>query len=109
PATQNRWLLNGVLKGDWGFRGFVISDASATSGSTVLHRTEASTATAAAHAFEAGLDVVFQSAYGQQRPYLDAFQQGLIPPEIIDAAVARVLRVKFELGLFEQPYVNPDE
>ena len=108
PATQNRRLLNGILKGDWGFRGFVISDASATSGATVLHMTEASTASAAKDAFEAGLDVVFQSQYGQQRPYLDAFQRGLIAQEVIDAAVARVLRVKFELGLFEQPYVDPE-
>ncbi len=108
PATQNRRLLNGILKGDWGFRGFVISDASATSGATVLHMTEASTATSARDAFEAGLDVVFQSQYGQQRPYLDAFQRGLIAPEVIDAAVARVLRAKFELGLFERPYVDPN-
>ena len=106
PAHQNRHLLNDVLKRDWGFKGFVISDASGTSGSTVLHMTEASTATAAQRAFAAGLDVVFQSSYGQQRPYLDAFQRGLIPMEVIDAAVARVLRVKFELGLFEQPYVD---
>jgi beta-glucosidase len=108
PATQNQRLLNGILKGDWGFRGFVISDASATSGATVLHMTEADTASSAKDAMEAGLDVVFQSQYGQQRPYLDAFQRGLIAQEIIDAAVARVLRVKFELGLFERPYVNPD-
>ena len=65
--------------------------------------TEPNTPVAAQHAFEAGLDVVFQSSYGQQRPYLDAFQRGLIAPAIIDAAVARVLRAKFELGLFEQP------
>ena len=106
PAHQNRRLLNDMLKRDWGFKGFVISDASGTSGATVLHMTEANTATAAQHAFAAGLDVVFQSSYGQQRPYLDAFQRGLIPMEVIDAAVARVLRVKFELGLFEQPYVD---
>ena len=106
PATQNRRLLTDILKRDWAFKGFVISDASATSGATVLHMTEANTGTAAAHAFEAGLDVVFQSSYGQQRPYLDAFQRGLIPIATIDAAVSRVLRVKFELGLFEQPYVD---
>ena len=106
PAHQNRHLLNDVLKRDWGFKGFVISDASGTSGSTVLHMTEASTATAAQRAFAAGLDVVFQSSYGQQRPYLDAFQRGLIPADVIDAAVARVLRAKFELGLFDQPYVD---
>ena len=106
PATQNRHLLTDVLKRDWAFKGFVISDASGTSGATVLHMTEASTATAAQHAFNAGLDVVFQSSYGQQRPYLDAFQRGLIPNDVIDAAVSRVLRAKFELGLFEKPYVD---
>ena len=108
PATQNRRLLREILKGDWAFSGFVISDASATSGATVLHMTEASTATAATRAFAAGLDVVFQSSYGQQRPYLDAFQRGLIPMATIDEAVARVLRVKFELGLFERPFVDVD-
>ncbi len=108
PATQNRHLLTDVLKGDWAFPGFVISDASGTSGATVLHMTEPNTAAAATDAFNAGLDVVFQSAYGQQRPYLDAFRRGLIPTAVIDAAVARVLRVKFELGLFEHPYADPD-
>jgi beta-glucosidase len=109
PATQNARLLNGILKHDWGFQGFVISDASATGGATVLHMTEPNTPAAAQHAFASGLDVVFQSSYGQQRPYLDAFQRGLIPQPVIDAAVARVLRAKFELGLFEHPYVDSDQ
>jgi beta-glucosidase len=108
PATQNRALLNGTLKGEWKFDGFVISDAAATGGATVLHHTEASTATAAKDALESGLDVIFQSSFEQHRPYLDAFRRGMIPDSVINAAVARVLRVKFELGLFEQPYVNPD-
>jgi beta-glucosidase len=107
PATQNGRLLDGILKGDWGFRGFVISDAAATGGATVLHLTEPNTASATRDAFAAGLDVVFQSSYGQQRPYLDAFQRGLIPLSTIDEAVSRVLRVKFALGLFEGPYVDP--
>lgn len=108
PATQNRRLLTDILKGDWGFEGFVISDASATGGATVLHMTEPNTPVAAQHAFEAGLDVVFQSSYGQQRPYLDAVQRGLVAQPVIDAAVARVLRVKFELGLFERPFVDAE-
>lgn len=108
PATQNRALLTGVLKGDWGFTGFVISDAAATAGPTVLQHTEASTATSVSDALAAGLDVVFQSSYEQHRPYLAAFTRGLIPRAEIDSAVARVLRVKFELGLFEHPYVDPD-
>lgn len=109
PATQNRRLMNGIVKGDWGFTGFIISDASATGGATVLHMTEPNTPTATKDAFEAGLDVVFQSQYGQQRPYLEAFQRGLIAEDVINGAVARVLRAKFELGLFEQPYVDVDE
>lgn len=109
PATQNRRLMNGIVKGEWNFKGFIISDASATGGATVLHMTEPNTPTATKDAFEAGLDVVFQSSYGQQRSYLQAFQQGLIADDVINAAVARVLRAKFELGLFERPYVDVDE
>ena len=108
PATQNRHLLNDILKGAWGFSGFVISDAAATGGATVLHHTEASTASATQHAFAAGLDVVFQSSYQEHRPYLEAFRRGLVPESVVDASVARVLRAKVELGLFEHPYVNPD-
>ncbi len=107
PATQNGFLLNGTLKRDWGFAGFVISDAAASGGATVLHHTEASTATATQRAFAAGLDVVFQSEWPQHRPYLAAFQRGLVADSVMDAAVTRVLRAKFELGLFEQPYVDP--
>ena len=108
PATQNGALLNGTLKRDWGFTGFVISDAAATGGATVLHMTEESTATATRNAFNAGLDVVFQSTWEQHRPYLAVFQRKLIPDSVIDAAVSRVLRAKFEIGLFEHPYADPD-
>jgi len=108
PATQSAWLLNDVLKGRWGFGGFVISDMSATAGATVLHRTEASTASAVEHALGAGLDVVFQSRWEEHRPYLEAFRGGRIADSVIDAAVARVLSAKFELGLFEHPYADPD-
>ena len=108
PATQNRALLTDKLKRDWNFRGFVISDAAATGGATVLHHTEATTATATKDALDAGLDVIFQSSWPQHRPYLDAFRRGGIADSVIDAAVTRVLRAKFELGLFERPYVNAD-
>lgn len=108
PATQNRWLLSDKLKGEWKFPGFVISDAAATGGATVLHMTEVSTATAAKHAIESGLDVIFQSSWEQHRPYLDAFEHAGIPDAAVDSAVARVLRAKFQLGLFEHPYVDPD-
>ena len=108
PASQNRFLMNETLKRDWGFGGFVISDQAAVGGATVLHHTEASTATATRNALDAGLDVIFQSSWPQHRPYLAAFKSGAIPDSVIDAAVARVLRAKFQLGLFEHPYANPD-
>jgi beta-glucosidase len=108
PATQNRWLLTDVLKRDWGFRGFVISDAAATGGATVLHYTEPNTPTAAKHAWEAGLDVVFQSTWPQHRNYWEAVRTGMVSPAIIDSAVVRVLRAKFQLGLFERPFVSVD-
>ena len=108
PASENRALLDGALRHDWRFRGFIISDQSAVGGAIVLHHTEINTATAAQHALEAGLDVIFQSEYDQYAPYLAAFRSGAIANSVIDSAVARVLRAKFELGLFEHPYVDPD-
>ncbi len=108
PATQNRALLRDQLKGAWEFTGFVISDAAATGGATVLHMTEPNTPTAARHAWEAGLDVVFQSSWPQYRPYWEAVRSGMVADSVIDAALARVLRAKFELGLFEHPYVDAD-
>lgn len=108
PASQNHYLLTEVLRDRWGFDGFVISDAAATGGATVLQMTEASIATSARHALEAGLDVIFQSNWEQHRPWLRAFLDGSVPDSLIDRAVARVLRAKFELGLFEDPFIDPD-
>jgi beta-glucosidase len=107
PATQNPRLLNEILKRDWKL---ALRDlrCRATGGATVLHMTEPSTPVAAAHAINSGLDVIFQSSYPQFRPYFQAFQQKLIPDDTINAAVWRVLHAKFELGLFETPYVDVD-
>ena len=108
PASQNRELLDKTLKHDWKFKGFIISDQSAVGGAVVLHHTESGTAMAAKHALEAGLDVIFQSEYAQHAPYLAAFRSGTIAPAVIDSAVARVLRAKFALGLFDHPFVDPE-
>jgi beta-glucosidase len=96
--------MTDILKRDWRFQGFVISDAAATGGATVLHMTEPNTPTAAKHAWESGLDVVFQSSWPQHRNYWEAVRTGLVAESVIDSAVFRVLRAKFQLGLFEQPY-----
>ena len=108
PATQNKWLLTNILKEEWGFSGFVISDAAATGGSTVLHLTEPNTPTAGANAYKAGLDVVFQSSWPQHVPYMKSITNNMVPEPVVDAAVFRVLQTKQELGLFENPYVDPD-
>ncbi|HEV8196897.1 MAG TPA: glycoside hydrolase family 3 N-terminal domain-containing protein [Gemmatimonadales bacterium] len=108
PATASRALLTEQLRERWGFRGFVIADAGATGGANVLHMTSPDYATSGKLALEAGLDVLFQTSSDHSRLFWPAFQSGAIPLAVIDSAVARVLRAKFELGLFEHPYVDRD-
>ena len=108
PATQNRYLLKETLKEKWAFEGFVISDAAATGGATVLHLTEPNTPTASANAYKAGLDVVFQSSWPQHVPYLRSFTEDLLPEEVMNESLRRILTAKKQLGLFGNPYVNPD-
>jgi len=106
PCSQSHFLLTEKLKKEWGFRGFVISDAGATGGANVLHFTAKDYTDATTQSIEAGLDVVFQTSFDHYPLFYDAFQKGLIDQKAIDSAVVRVLRAKFELGLFEQPYVD---
>ncbi len=107
PSTANHWLLNEILKEEWNFDGFVISDAGATGGANVLHMTAADYPDATAKSIIGGLDVIFQTSYDHYKLFMPPFLDGTIPQEVIDKAVARVLRLKFELGLFENPYVDP--
>jgi beta-glucosidase len=106
PSTANHWLLTEKLKKDWNFKGFVISDASAVGGANVLHFTAKDYDDASAQAINAGLDVIFQTEYQHYKLFIPPFLDGRISQERIDDAVARVLRAKFELGLFENPYVS---
>jgi len=109
PCTSNEWLLNKKLKQDWGFAGFVVSDAGAIGGATVLHHTASGFEEATISSFQNGLDVIFQTAYEHYPLFFSAFKKKLISREIIDRAVSRVLKLKFDLGLFENPYVDPKE
>lgn len=107
-ATAHPWLLQRWLKQEQGFGGFVISDAGATGGTNVLHMTATDYAESGAQAINAGLDVIFQTDYDHYQLFIAPFLDGRISPQRLDDAVRRVLRAKFELGLFEQPYVSVD-
>ncbi|MBB6499314.1 glycoside hydrolase family 3 N-terminal domain-containing protein [Pedobacter cryoconitis] len=109
PATSSAYLLTDKLKTEWGFKGFVISDAGAVGGANVLHYTAAGYTDATRQAIIAGLDVIFQTDFNHYKLFIPPFLDGSIPQSRIDDAVARVLRAKFELGLFENPYVSEKE
>lgn len=104
-CSANDWLLNQKLKKEWGFNGFVISDANAVGGELVLHRTAKDYAESGAHAINAGLDVIFQTDYTHAALFYPAFESGQVDTNRLNDAVSRVLRAKFELGLFEDPYI----
>jgi beta-glucosidase len=107
PCTASDYLLNKLLREEWGFEGFVISDAGGTGGANVLHFTASDYADATVQSLEGGLDVIFQTHIDHQSLFAPPFLDGSISPQIIDSAVSRVLRQKFRLGLFENPYVDP--
>jgi beta-glucosidase len=108
PASANNWLLNQKLKKEWGFSGFVISDASAVGGANVLHFTAKDYADAGKQSISNGLDVIFQTAFDHYKLFIDPFLNGAIDSNRINDAVSRVLTAKFELGLFENPYVSEE-
>ncbi|MBJ6142285.1 glycoside hydrolase family 3 N-terminal domain-containing protein [Hymenobacter sp. BT559] len=106
PCSANPYLLTDVLRQQWGFLGFTVSDLGSISGLVGNHHVAATAPEAAALAINAGLDDDL-SGYGYDKDLLAAVQQKLVSPEVLDRAVGRVLRVKFEMGLFENPYVDP--
>lgn len=110
-SSSNSWLLEEKLKKQWGFKGFVISDANAVGGELVLHNTAKDYAESGMHALNNGLDVIFQTDYEHYKLFQPSFLDGRVDTAHLNEAVRRVLRAKFELGLFENPYVpeNFDE
>ena len=107
PATGNPYLLDTILRHQWGFDGFVVSDYTAVMELT-HHGIALDSATATEKAIEAGVDVDMMSHfYDAELPAL--VKSGRVPIAVVDEAVRRVLRVKFALGLFEHPYATQPE
>ena len=105
PATGNRWLLHDLLRGEWNFGGWVVSDADAVN-SLQTHGFAADKADAAMRAFNAGVNMemgVFKDAY-ENLPA--AYKAGKISAGQLDDAVRPILETKVRLGLFENPYVD---
>ncbi len=108
PATGDPWLLRTVLRDEWGFDGFVVSDAQAVHNLTT-HGYAADLTEAAIAGLGAGCDMemaIVEPAYGRLP---EAVANGDLDEALIDESVRRVLRAKFTLGLFDDPYVDEDQ
>jgi beta-xylosidase len=107
PAHSDTHLLTGILRQEWGFRGIVVSDYFGITQLRTVHHVVATDAEAAKMALEAGVDMELPSA--DAFTHLEALvKSGGVSQSYIDRAVARVLRMKFLTGLFDDPYVDPD-
>jgi beta-glucosidase len=103
PSHANRWLLTDLLRGEWGFRGFIVSDYFGVSELEKKHHVVADLPSAGRKALEAGVDL--EVPEGEGYPTLvDDLKAGRVAMAAVDKAVGYVLRAKFQLGLFEQPY-----
>jgi len=104
PATANPFILNKILRGEWGFDGFVVSDWGAVS--ELVNHSIGDGPTVARKALEAGVDMDMEgNLYGTV--IAAQVRSGKIPVSVVDEAARRVLRVKFALGLFDHPYTTP--
>lgn len=105
PCTANHYLLTELLRDEWKFKGFVVSDLYSIEGIHQSHFVASTMKEAAVMALSAGVDIdLGGDAYMN---LMDAVNRKEISKEILDAAVSRVLQLKFEMGLFENPYVDP--
>jgi beta-glucosidase len=107
PSAINSWLLERVLRQEWGFNGYVTSDDGGLQMLVESQHVASDNADAARKAIAAGVDYDFSdgSAYGT---LLKQVRDGVVPESLVDRAVSHILATKFRLGLFENPYVDPD-
>ncbi|MBR0285706.1 MAG: glycoside hydrolase family 3 C-terminal domain-containing protein [Bacteroidales bacterium] len=106
PCSANARLLTDILKKEWGFKGIVVSDYGAVEIIHGSHYMAASEDDALAMSLEAGMDLQLANT---SEGLLELVKSGKVSRETLDEAVSRVLRIKFETGLFDQPLVNPEK
>jgi beta-glucosidase len=109
PMTDDPYLLKTVLRKDWGFQGFVLSDLGAIERLYTVHHVAASLSDAACMAIRSGVDMQFYDLPHPlfQKSLIDCVHDGALPEADLDRAVRSVLRVKFALGLFDHPFIDP--
>jgi beta-glucosidase len=108
PCVASRELFTTTLRDEWGFDGIVVSDYAGIDELVESHSVVGDLGAAAALALEAGIDVELPSTAAYGAPLAQALADGSVDAALVDRAVARVLGVKFELGLFESPYVDAE-
>ncbi|HEX7524825.1 MAG TPA: glycoside hydrolase family 3 N-terminal domain-containing protein [Gaiellaceae bacterium] len=106
PCAADSTLLTTILRDEWGFEGCVVSDYFSIRQILECHQFAVDAQDAGVKALEAGMDVELPSSDCYGELLLDAVDSGLVSTETLDLAVRRVLRTKFALGLFEQPFVD---
>ncbi len=107
PSHVNPWLLDRVLRQEWGFRGYVTSDGGGLQMLVQTHHVAADFAEAARKALAAGVDFDLSDGAVYQT-LVDQVRAGKVSEAELDRAVQRVLEAKFRLGLFDNPFVDPD-
>lgn len=105
PSTGNPFLLRDILRDEWGFDGMVVTDWN-SAGEMVNHGFAADAAQAAAKALNAGVDMDMMS-HSFELHLAELVRQGSVEEKRVDEAVRNVLRLKFRLGLFDNPYADP--
>ena len=107
PATGNEWLMKQVLREEWGFKGFIVSDWESIKQLTT-HGFSEDEKMAAFEAINAGIDMEMVSTSYQQ--HLESLiDEGKVKLSVVDDMVTRILTLKHELGLFEQPFTDPEQ
>ena len=107
PSHINHWLLDRVLRQEWGFNGFITSDGEGLQMLVNTHHVAATKADAARLALSAGVDYDLSDG-SVYRTLIYQVKQGIVPESELDRAASRILAAKFRLGLFENPFVDPD-